>query len=285
MSEIKSKLTVTGVVALALMVALTGTALAAATTLQTLDTSTEYQNNESSVTGTVNYTSPGLQITEGGMYTSSVFTLSESPDSLEYDVDAAPAAVSIRALDGTGTEIGSKSVSSAGTGSIDLSSSTATDVQVEISVMDDGDGTADETSSIAFTNLNAANDAPTADFVDDDNSRTITVGTDVTLDASASSDPDDGDTLSYEWDLDNDGTFDDATSSTAVVNKSATGTYEVSVKVLDGNGGTDTATMTLDVQDSSSSGTSTSSTDIPWTLVGGAVVVIGGLYFLFKEDE
>ena len=39
-------------------------------------------------------------------------------------------------------------------------------------------------------------------------------GTDVILTAAGSSDPDPGDTLTYEWDLDNDGLFDDSTSQT-----------------------------------------------------------------------
>lgn len=69
----------------------------------------------------------------------------------------------------------------------------------------------------------------------------------VSLDASGSSDPD-GDALSYAWDLDGDGQFDDATG----VSPRATfgrGTHVVSVRVDDGHGRTATAGVTVTVAD------------------------------------
>jgi glucose/arabinose dehydrogenase len=63
----------------------------------------------------------------------------------------------------------------------------------------------------------------------------------VQFDASDSSDPD-GDTLSYDWDLDGDGQFDDST----IVNPSRTysaGIYNVGVKVSDPDGASDTFSL------------------------------------------
>jgi hypothetical protein len=56
----------------------------------------------------------------------------------------------------------------------------------------------------------------------------------VPLDASASTDPD-GDALTYAWDLDADGAFDDATGATPTFTAGSTpGTVTVSVRVTDG---------------------------------------------------
>jgi glucose/arabinose dehydrogenase len=65
---------------------------------------------------------------------------------------------------------------------------------------------------------------------------------DVQLDASGSTDSD-GDSLSYAWDLDGDGQFDDSTAVNPSHTYTAPGTYEVSVKVSDGHQGSDTATV------------------------------------------
>lgn len=271
-----------GVLALVLMVVASGAVMAAAVTLQNLDTTSNFQNNASSITGTVNYTSPGMNVTEGGSYTSVSWSLSESPDSLAYDLNSVPAAATIKAVDGSGTTINSKTVSAAGTGTIDLSGSTATSVHVVVDVPDDADGTTGEVTAVEYVKLKAANDAPTADFVDSDNTSSVEVGTSITLDASASSDPDSGDSLTYTWDLNNDGTFGDATGSTATVSESSTGDYKYKVKVKDGNGATDTATFTLDVV-SSSSGGSGGSGSLPIAYIVIGVIVLGGVYSIVKE--
>ena len=73
-------------------------------------------------------------------------------------------------------------------------------------------------------------------------------GTDVGLTAAGSSDPDAGDVLTYEWDLDNDGQYDDSTSQTPTfTNVGDNGVFTVGVRVTDsfGSSSTDTATVTV----------------------------------------
>ena len=60
----------------------------------------------------------------------------------------------------------------------------------------------------------------------------------VQFDASASHDPDTGDTLSYSWDLNGDGTFGDSTSATPTHQYQTAGIFHPSVRVSDDNGGT-----------------------------------------------
>ena len=66
----------------------------------------------------------------------------------------------------------------------------------------------------------------------------------VTFDGSGSSDPDAGDTVSYAWDLDGDGAYDD---STAVKPTSTytTGSYTAALKVTDNHGAFDTDTVAI----------------------------------------
>jgi len=66
----------------------------------------------------------------------------------------------------------------------------------------------------------------------------------VNFTGSASSDPD-GDPLSYAWDLDGDGLFDDATVANPSFTYTTAGTYLVSLQVADGQGGFDTETVTI----------------------------------------
>jgi PKD repeat protein len=61
------------------------------------------------------------------------------------------------------------------------------------------------------------------------------------LDASGSTDLEDN-IISYAWDLDNDGSFDDGSGITSTINVPQDGEYIVSVKVVDEFGAEDTAT-------------------------------------------
>lgn len=95
---------------------------------------------------------------------------------------------------------------------------------------------------------NGGNRAPTASFTADptvvpagDNNTTI-----VTLDGSASSDPD-GDSLTFSWTVPS-GTFVNGTSASdeiAQVTFPGTAPYTVTLEVDDGNGGTDSFSFTV----------------------------------------
>jgi glucose/arabinose dehydrogenase len=81
----------------------------------------------------------------------------------------------------------------------------------------------------------------------------------VSLDGRRSADPD-GDQLTYAWDLDDDGQFDDASSATTNRTFSTSGSYRVGLRVTDGRGGSATATTTIDVGNSPPTPTITSPT-------------------------
>jgi glucose/arabinose dehydrogenase len=67
----------------------------------------------------------------------------------------------------------------------------------------------------------------------------------VDFDASASTDPDPGDTLTYEWDLDGDGAYDDATGPTAQFIYPDAGSYLAAVRVTDDHGAAETAAVAI----------------------------------------
>ena len=67
------------------------------------------------------------------------------------------------------------------------------------------------------------------------------------FDAARSSDPDAGDVLTYAWDLDDDGTFDDGTAATAGRTFTTAGLYDVSLRVRDAVGATHVATVSIGV--------------------------------------
>jgi len=90
----------------------------------------------------------------------------------------------------------------------------------------------------------AGNQTPLADA----SATTPTDGTaplQVHLDATRSSDPDSGDTLSYSWDLDGDGTFGDATGPTVDHSYPAGPPVVASVRVTDNHGASDVASVTI----------------------------------------
>ena len=126
----------------------------------------------------------------------------------------------------------------------DASGATATFAAASAGVYDiglrvtDGGGATDADT----TTVTIANVAPTANaggpYSGDQ-------GADITVDGSGSSDP--GGIVSYEWDLDNDGAYDDAAGTTATFNSATTGTFTIGLRVSDASGATSTATATVTV--------------------------------------
>ena len=122
------------------------------------------------------------------------------------------------------------------------------------------------------------NAAPTADA---GGPYTITEGSGVTLSAAGSTDPD-GDSLTYQWDLDNDGDFDDASGVTVTLDPAELaalglgddGVFSVSVLVSDGDL-TDTATATLLVENAAPDITSvvTDADDVGDALPGQSIAL------------
>ena len=118
------------------------------------------------------------------------------------------------------------------------------------------DDNAPAKTDIATTTIavNQGNQAPTADA---NGPYMINEGDPLTLDASGSSDPNEaaGDSIvSYDWDLDDDGDFDDATGETPTVPWSMihdlgleVGYFPLHLKVVDTFGGYDTVTTELTI--------------------------------------
>ena len=109
--------------------------------------------------------------------------------------------------------------------------------------IDDQSGAANNTATSTLTvTIDGVNDAPTGDA---GGAYTANEGSSVVLDASASSDPDQGTNLTYSWDLNADGIFGDATGVNPTVTwtelsalvpnvDDGPGTYPVVVQVDDG---------------------------------------------------
>lgn len=74
---------------------------------------------------------------------------------------------------------------------------------------------------------------------------TVAEGSSVTLDGTGSSDPDPGDTLTYAWDLDNDGVFETAGATADFAGLDGPASHAVTLQVCDPQAacGTDTATV------------------------------------------
>ena len=68
----------------------------------------------------------------------------------------------------------------------------------------------------------------------------------VSFDGSGSSDPN-GDPLTYAWDLDGDGAYDDSTAAKPTWTYTAGGIYTAGLRVSDGQGGTHTTSQTISV--------------------------------------
>jgi hypothetical protein len=91
-----------------------------------------------------------------------------------------------------------------------------------------------------FTNLGQTQNIPPV--ADANGPYEVNAGQAVTLDASNSSDPD-GTIVLYEWDLDGDGEFDDASGVNPEATFNTAGTFSIALRVTDDDGaiGTDTA--------------------------------------------
>jgi glucose/arabinose dehydrogenase/PKD repeat protein len=88
----------------------------------------------------------------------------------------------------------------------------------------------------------AANQPPTAAITADPTNGPVPLT--VTFDGTGSSDPE-GKPLSYSWDLNGDGTFGDATGSSAMSTYSTAGVYTARLRVTDDQGASDTASVTI----------------------------------------
>jgi glucose/arabinose dehydrogenase/PKD repeat protein len=95
---------------------------------------------------------------------------------------------------------------------------------------------------IAF--VGTANGAPTAAATANPTSGPAPLT--VQFNGGGSSDPD-GDALSYAWDLDGDGAFDDSTSVSPSFTYAQGGSYTAGLRVNDGRGGTDTDSVVISV--------------------------------------
>ncbi|HET6752339.1 MAG TPA: PQQ-dependent sugar dehydrogenase, partial [Jiangellaceae bacterium] len=69
----------------------------------------------------------------------------------------------------------------------------------------------------------------------------------VAFNGTGSTDPDPGDTLSYAWDLDGDGAYDDSTASQPIHTYTTQGSYNASLRVTDSHGASDTDSVTITV--------------------------------------
>jgi glucose/arabinose dehydrogenase len=87
----------------------------------------------------------------------------------------------------------------------------------------------------------------------------------VSFNAGFSNDPDEGDTITYAWDLDGDGAYDDATGQTAQHTYTTAGRYLAGVKVTDNHGASATDSLAISAGNTPPTATIvTPSTGLTW---------------------
>jgi PKD repeat protein len=140
-------------------------------------------------------------------------------------------------LDGNG----SYEINAGSTASGTRSFSTSGERAVGLRVTDNLGATATTT-----VNVNVTNRAPTASFTASPTS--VPTGTNTTLNAAATSDPD-GTIAKYEWDLDNNGSYETSSGATASLTTSyaTAGTKTIGLRVTDNSGATAATTRTVTV--------------------------------------
>ena len=109
---------------------------------------------------------------------------------------------------------------------------------IGLRVTDDRGDTATDSTSVTVANV-----APTANA---GGPYTMSEGGSITLTAAGSTDPGQ-DIVSYQWDMDNDGQYDDATGVTASFSTTVDGVFNVGVKVSDDDGASHAVGTTVTV--------------------------------------
>jgi PKD repeat protein len=97
----------------------------------------------------------------------------------------------------------------------------------------------------------------------------------VAFDGTGSSDPDPGDTLSYAWDLDADGAYDDATTARPTWTYTTAGVRRVGLRVTDRQGASATTTVTVTAGNTPPKVTITAPTTALTWAVGDAIAFSG----------
>jgi hypothetical protein len=194
----------------------------------TTDTATISVDNVAPTVTNVTNTGP---VDEGSPVTVTVTVTDSSPlDTFEYRFDC----------DNNGSfEISWQTSASA---QCTFDDDTGSPFTVRAQARDDDDGL----SNVGTTTVTVNNVAPTADA---GGPYSVDEGDSVALSGSGTDAP--GDTLTYAWDLDDDGDFDDATGPTPTFDATSLDgpdTVTVTLQVSDGDGGvtTDTTTITVD---------------------------------------
>jgi len=98
----------------------------------------------------------------------------------------------------------------------------------------------------------------------------------VQFDGTGSTDPDAGDTLSYAWDLDGDGQYDDSTASAPSYTYTSQGVYVASLRVTDSHGASSTAAVTITVGNTAPTATIVSPAAGTTWKVGDLIQFAGG---------